>query len=313
MSANGESIIRAESVTRRFGDLTAVHRLELNVRRGEVFGLLGPDGAGKTTTLRILSGLLDPDEGLATVAGFDTRTGGDALHDAIGYMAQRFGLYSDLTVEENITFYADLFGVPEAQRSARMERLLTLVRMAEFRTRQAGRLSGGMKQKLALVCVLMHRPEVLLLDEPTNGVDPVSRRDFWTILYELVREGVSVLVSTSYLDEAERCNRIGLMHRGRLVWCDTPAAVRSAPRERLFAVECEQRAEVRRLLRDAPGVVSVEPFGAEIHLFLDEAQGKLDDLSQWLARQGHPCEFRPIQPSLEDVFILLIRKEEARA
>src|SRR6516225_7904305 len=217
-----ESIIETRDLTRKFGDLTAVDGLNLSVAAGEIFGLVGPDGAGKTTTLRMLCGLLDPTGGSATVAGHDTVREGQAVKDQIGYMAQRFGLYQDLTVDENMTFYADLFGIVGEQRKALTAQLLRMTRMEEFRGRQAGRLSGGMKQKLALMCTLLHRPQILFLDEPTNGVDPVSRRDFWTILYQLLKDGITICMTTAYLDEAERANRVGLMHKGRLIDCAPP-------------------------------------------------------------------------------------------
>ena len=221
-----EGIIRTRDLTRRFDALTAVDHLNLEIPRGEIFGLVGPDGAGKTTTLRMLCGLLDPSEGQAWVAGHDVVRDTNAVKDSIGYMAQRFGLYLDLTVDENMDFYADLFGIPIAERRYSCPTLLRMTRMEPFRKRQAGKLSGGMKQKLGLMCTLLHRPEILLLDEPSNGVDPVSRRDFWAILYQLVKDGITVLVTTAYLDEAERCNRVGLMYKGRLIQCDAPDAVR---------------------------------------------------------------------------------------
>lgn len=221
-----EPIIRTRDLTRRFDQLVAVDRLTLDIAPGEIFGLVGPDGAGKTTTLRLLAGLLDPSGGEAWVGGHNVAREARAIKDSIGYMAQRFGLYGDLTVEENLVFYADLFGIPAAVRGELMPGLLRMTRMEPFRDRQAGRLSGGMKQKLALMCTLLHRPRVLLLDEPTNGVDPVSRRDFWTILYQLLKDGITILMTTAYLDEAERCNRVGLMHRGQLIRCDTPEALK---------------------------------------------------------------------------------------
>ncbi len=217
-----DPIIETSGLTRRFGALTAVDHLDLAVAPGEIFGLVGPDGAGKTTTLRMLCGLMDPTEGWARVAGHDTAREPQAVKDRIGYMAQRFGLYQDLTVAENMIFYADLFGIEGAAREELTVRLLRMTRMEPFRTRQAGRLSGGMKQKLALMCTLLHRPRILFLDEPTNGVDPVSRRDFWAILYELLKDGITIFLTTAYLDEAERCNRVGLMHRGRLIRCAPP-------------------------------------------------------------------------------------------
>jgi ABC-2 type transport system ATP-binding protein len=217
-----EPIIQTRDLTKRFGTLTAVDRLNLSVAPGEIFGLVGPDGAGKTTTLRMLCGLMDPTEGSATVAGHDTAHDSQAVKDAIGYMAQRFGLYQDLTVEENAIFYADLFGIIGDERDQLTNRLLRMTRMEPFRGRQAGKLSGGMKQKLALMCTLLHKPKILFLDEPTNGVDPVSRRDFWAILYELLKDGITIFMTTAYLDEAERCNRIGLIHKGKLIRCSPP-------------------------------------------------------------------------------------------
>src|SRR6185312_8136735 len=219
MQAAGEPIIEIRDLTRRFGSLTAVDHLNLTVPKGEIFGLVGPDGAGKTTTLRMLCGLMDPSEGSARVAGHDVVRESRAVKDRIGYMAQRFGLYGDLTVEENMVFYADLFGILGQDRQTLSAELLRMTRMERFRDRQAGKLSGGMKQKLALMCTLLHRPEILFLYEPTNGVDPVSRRDFWAILYQLVSEGLTVLVSTAYLDEAERANRVGMLHKGKLIHC----------------------------------------------------------------------------------------------
>jgi len=221
-----EPIIETHDLTRRFGQLTAVDHLNLTVAPGEIFGLVGPDGAGKTTTLRLLCGLMNPSEGSARVAGCDVVTESQKVKDQIGYMAQRFGLYVDLTVQENMEFYADLFDITGAERDRLTVELLRMTRMEEFRGRQAGRLSGGMKQKLALMCTLLHKPRILFLDEPTNGVDPVSRRDFWAILYRLLNDGTTIFITTAYLDEAERMNRVGLMYRGRLVRCAPPEELR---------------------------------------------------------------------------------------
>jgi ABC-2 type transport system ATP-binding protein len=215
-------IIETRGLTRRFGALTAVDHLTISVERGEIFGQVGPDGAGKTTTLRMLCGLMNPSEGSATVAGHDVVRESRAVKDQIGYMAQRFGLYGDLTVQENMDFYADLFDITGDERKRLSVELLQMTRMEPFRDRQAGKLSGGMKQKLALMCTLLHRPQILFLDEPTNGVDPVSRRQFWTILYQLLKDGITIFMTTAYLDEAERCNRVGLMHKGKLIRCATP-------------------------------------------------------------------------------------------
>ncbi len=305
------TIIQTTDLTRRFGELTAVDTLNIEVARGEIFGLVGPDGAGKTTTLRLLCALMDPTSGQASVAGYDVAREPQAVKDRIGYMAQRFGLYADLSVDENMDFYADLFGVTRADREKMMPELLRMTRMEPFRARRAGLLSGGMKQKLALMCTLLHRPEILFLDEPTNGVDPVSRRDFWAILYQLVKDGITVFVTTAYLDEAERCNRLGLMDRGRLIRCDTPAALKSQMEEACYEVQTPQQRAAKQLLQAAEGVVSVEPSGAVLHLFLTPGKTSAEKLQSELnSRNLGPAAFREIAPSLEDVFIALIHKEE---
>lgn len=303
------SIVVAGQLTRQFGSLTAVDRLSLEISEGEIFALVGPDGAGKTTTLRLLCGLMAPTAGRAMVAGLDVAQQHDRVKDQIGYMAQRFGLYGDLTVEENMAFYGDLFGVVGAEREQLSLRLLRMTRMEPFRKRLASKLSGGMKQKLALMCTLLHKPRVLFLDEPTNGVDPVSRRDFWAILYQLVQDGLTVMVTTAYLDEAERAHRVGLMHKGRMIRCDTPAALRRQVAEACYSVAAPDLHQARERLQGLPGVLSVEPCGAELHLFLDESATTVEALSV-----AAPYQYRRITPSLEDVFIALVRKDEvARA
>lgn len=306
-----ESIIRANGLTRRFGDVTAVDHLDLEVSRGEIFGLVGPDGAGKTTTLRLLCGLLDATEGEAWVAGHNVAREVEAVKDQIGYMAQRFGLYGDLTVDENMAFYADLFGISSTERARLLPDLLRMTRMQQFRSRPAANLSGGMQQKLALICTLLHHPQILFLDEPTNGVDPVSRRDFWAILYQLVRDGLTVFVTTAYLDEAERCNRVGLMNQGRLIRCETPPALKHALEEICYEIQTADQRAAREFLHAQPGVLSVEPAGAKLHLFA--APGvSAEGLKNGLAGSGIAVsDFRAIVPSLEDVFIGLVRKSEA--
>jgi drug efflux transport system ATP-binding protein len=309
-----EAIIRTQNLTRRFDALTAVDHLNLEIARGEIFGLVGPDGAGKTTTLRVLTGLLDPTEGQAFVAGHDVARDPEAVRDRIGYMAQRFGLYVDLTVDENMAFYADLFGISQADRTRLLPELLRMTRMEPFRKRQAGKLSGGMKQKLGLMCTLLHRPEILFLDEPSNGVDPVSRRDFWAILYQLVKDGITVLVTTAYLDEAERCNRVGLMYQGRLIQCDAPERARYQIPEECYQVETTDPRAARTRLLESEGVLCVEPSGASLHLFLDAAQTSPEKLRHRLEQDGGgPAAFQRIVPSLEDIFIALVRKEEKAA
>jgi len=303
------NIVVAENLTRKFGELTAVSGLHLEIAEGEIFALVGPDGAGKTTTMRLLCGLMDPTEGKAIVTGLDVAKSPDEVKDHIGYMAQKFGLYTDLTVDENMNFYGDLFGIVGKEREALTSNLLKMTRMEPFRGRQAGKLSGGMKQKLALMCTLLHKPKVLFLDEPTNGVDPVSRRDFWAILYQLVRDGLTVMVATAYLDEAERANRVGMMHMGKMIRCATPSALRSELTDACYSVTSSDLRKTRELLAGLPGVVSVQPSGADLHLFVDESKGSVEAL----AKQT-PFEFRRISPSLEDVFIELVKREEvARA
>lgn len=308
MTEDGSAIIQARNLTRKFGPRTAVDHLNLEIARGEIFGLVGPDGAGKTTTLRLLCGLIDSTEGEAIVSGYDVSRNVDAVKDRIGYMAQRFGLYVDLTVEENMVFYADLFGISGSERDRLMAELLKMTRMDPFRKRQAGRLSGGMKQKLALMCTLLHHPQILFLDEPTNGVDPVSRRDFWTILYQFVKDGLTVFITTAYLDEAERCNRVGLMHQGRLIRCATPEVLKTRMEERCYEVECGDQRAAKAILQTAPGVVSVESAGNRLHVFLSPATA-LESLRQILEQGGvGTAGFTPTVPSLEDVFIAMIRK-----
>jgi len=218
--------IKTVGLTRKFNSLTAVDNLNLEIEEGEIFGLVGPDGAGKTTIMRLLTGILNPTEGEAWVFGRHVVKESEALKDNIAYMSQRFGLYEDLTVSENINFYADIYGVPNKGRDERIKRLMDFSGLEPFKKRLARNLSGGMKQKLGLSCALIHTPKVLFLDEPTNGVDALSRRDFWQILYQLLKEKVTILFSTSYLDEAERCTRVGLMHKGRLMKCDVPSRIK---------------------------------------------------------------------------------------
>ncbi len=219
-------IIRTEKLTKKFDTLTAVNELSLDVEKGEIFGLVGPDGAGKTTTMRLLTGILEPTSGDAWVDEKHIVKDPEGLKDDIAYMSQRFGLYNDLTVMENMNFYADIYCVPGKERAEKSERLLDFSNLRPFKDRLAGKLSGGMKQKLGLACALIHTPKVLFLDEPTNGVDPVSRRDFWRILYQLLKENVTIFYSTAYLDEAERCKRVGLLHKGKLLRCDLPERIK---------------------------------------------------------------------------------------
>ncbi len=295
--------VRLEALTRHFGGEVAVDALTLSVESGELFGLVGPDGAGKTTTLRMLAGVLRPTSGDAVVAGVSVAHDPEAAKPHLAYMAQRFGLYEDLTVAENLAFYADLFEVPRRERPDRLERLYRFSRLDEFRGRLAGALSGGMKQKLALSCALIHQPRVLLLDEPTFGVDPISRRELWVILDEMVKAGTTVVVSTSYMDEAERCHRVGLLHEGRLLAVDTPTALRRSLPGSMVEVHADDPRRAREALRGDARVAGAALFGDALHVLL-EPHASWDSVADALRGAGLPVgDAHPIDPSLEDVFI----------
>ena len=304
--------IVVSGLSKHFGEVRAVDALSFEVRAGEIFGLVGPDGAGKTTALRMLAGVLAADSGGARVAGCDVVRDPEGAKHHLSYMSQRFGLYEDLTVDENLRFYADLFGVRRAQREPRARELLAAAGLSEFRGRLAGNLSGGMKQKLGLVCALIHTPQVILLDEPTNGVDPVSRRDFWRILYSLVSEGVAILTSTSYLDEADRCHRVGLIYRGHMLYCDTPAGLKEKFPGEILEVFSPQPGQVREALAGAPGVSSALLVGDRVHLFVDRAALRLADLRGRLDAAQVPYEsIQPMAPTMEDVFVSAVEREPA--
>ena len=305
--------ITVSGLTKRFAGVTAVDRLSFTVNAGEIFGLVGPDGAGKTTTLRMLAGVLDADEGSAVVAGFDVVSDPEPVKSHISYMPQRFGLYEDLTVEENIRFYADIFGVRRREREERSTRLLAASGMSEFRHRLAGNLSGGMKQKLALSCALIHTPKVLLLDEPTNGVDPVSRRDFWRILYSLLAEGVTILYSTAYLDEAERCHRLALLHEGRLLLCDTPENLKRQLPGDVVSVLATDLRPVRDALLALPGVGNVVLTGDRVNLLVDDAGRRVPEIEAVLRAAGLPFDdVVSSPPTMEDLFVATVTKEEQK-
>jgi ABC-2 type transport system ATP-binding protein len=309
MSLPGPAI-QVSALGKSFGSVRAVAGLSFDVQPAEIFGLVGPDGAGKTTTLRILAGVLAPDTGTALVAGFDVVRDPEGAKHHLSYMPQRFGLYEDLTVDENIRFYADLFGVRGAQRERRAVELLAAAGLGEFRRRLAGKLSGGMKQKLGLICALIHTPRVILLDEPTNGVDPVSRRDFWAILYSLVSEGVAILTSTSYLDEAERCHRVGLIHQGRMLFCDRPAELKKKFPGAVLAIRSAEPARVRQALTGAPGVRDAVLVGDRVHVFVDSAERRPAELRARLEAAGAQVEsIDGVTPSIEDLFVSAVEGE----
>jgi ABC-2 type transport system ATP-binding protein len=296
--------IAVAGLSRSFPGVKAVDRLTFDVQAGEIFGLVGPDGAGKTTTMRMLAGVLPPDEGTATVGGFDVARDPEGAKHHLSYMPQRFGLYEDLTVDENIRFYADLFGVKKAEREPRALELLQAAGMAEFRARLAGKLSGGMKQKLGLVCALIHRPRVILLDEPTNGVDPVSRRDFWRILYALVAEGVAILTSTAYLDEAERCHRVALMHQGKLLFCDTPKNLKQQLKGTTLSITSDDPRRLREEVQKFPEVLSLVLTGDGVHVVVATDGNRIPELDARLKEARVPFdEIRQVTPTIEDLFV----------
>jgi ABC-2 type transport system ATP-binding protein len=304
MMQESQSAIVAHGLTKSFPGVRAVDHLSFEVHRGEIFGLVGPDGAGKTTTLRMLAGIMPPDEGKASVAGSDVVHDPEGAKHNLSYMPQRFGLYEDLSVDENIRFYADLFGVKKAGREERAPQLLQAAGMSEFRERLAGKLSGGMKQKLGLVCALIHRPQVILLDEPTTGVDPVSRRDFWRILYELSSEGVAILTSTAYLDEAERCHRVALLNQGKLLFCDTPANLKAKLGKGVLSVTSSDARGLRSQLEHSEGISSLVLTGDGLHLVVDDAARRIPEFEARLKNAHVPCNaMQQVTPTIEDLFV----------
>ena len=315
--------IFARNLRKEFGQVTAVDSLDLAVAPGEIFGLVGPDGAGKTTAIRMLCGILDPTAGEAQVAGFDVVSQSEEVKRCIGYMSQRFSLYGDLTVAENLLFFANIHRVPRAERLRREPELLQFSRLAPFRNRLAQDLSGGMRQKLALACTLIHTPRVLLLDEPTTGVDPVSRREFWAILYSLLkggsasgaplesgaqrREGVTIFLSTPYMDEAERCNRVALMDQGRILVSDTPEGLKARMRGDVVELVAGPQREAKELLSGLPGVLGVQVFGERIHVWVENAARDMPAALESLAsRRVTVTSWRRVVPGLEDVFVSVI-------
>jgi len=310
-------LIVTEQLSRRFGAVDAVKDLDLTIARGAVFGLVGPDGAGKTTTLRLLATILAPTAGRATVDGHDTVAAAQAIKRRVGYMAQEFRLYGDLSVQENLDFFADMCAVHGPVRRERMARLLHFARLTEFTRRRASQLSGGMKKKLALACSLIHQPDILLLDEPTTGVDPVARREFWDILSDLHLQGVTMVVSTPYMDEAERCSSIALLHDGRLVVSGTPAEIKGLVAGEIIEV-CPQgqgqgvnlMRQAQRVVRNLPGVLEVQTYGNLLHLVVDDAARVVPMVDAALrAADIEPNGLRPTVARMEEAFIWLIRRQ----
>ncbi len=306
------AIIETNELTRLFKQNRAVDCLDLVIQPGELFGLVGPDGAGKTTSLRLLAGLLYVSEGSATIAGYDLRTQPESIKPRIGYMAQEFSLYAKLSVLENLNFFAELYDVSKAERKERTERLLSFAGLTEFRERRAVHLSGGMQKKLALACTLIHQPPILLLDEPTTGVDPVSRREFWNILTELHLDGTTIIVSTPYMDEADRCSRVGLMYGGKLMICDSPQRIRQQIDGDLIEVFTENWQAAHQIASSLPGVIEVQTYGEALHLLVDDGEKQLPKIEQELEAQGIQINGARLAPTrMEEAFISLIHRIES--
>jgi ABC-2 type transport system ATP-binding protein len=317
VTADGETIIRTEHLSRRFGELVAVRDVSLEVRRGEIFGLLGPNGAGKSTTIRMLCGILEPTGGRGTVVGHDIAREAEAIKERIGYMTQRFSLYEDLTVGENLRFYAGIYGVPYRRRRARIDEVLDATGLRARRDQLAGNLSGGWKQRVALACATIHAPPLLFLDEPTAGVDPVSRREFWEQIHELASAGTTVLLTTHYMDEAERCHRLAFVFRGELLAVGRPEEIVAERGLRVVELEVERAREAAAALRAHPAVEEVAHYGHVVRL---ATHGGVDPealVRAVLERDGGPSfglvAARPARSTVEDVFVSMVRAEESGA
>lgn len=307
--ANGAPIICTDKLTRMFDKTVALQELDLYIETGEIFGLVGPDGAGKTTALRLMAAVMRPTSGGVSVAGFDSVRQAESIRAHVGYMPQRFSLYPDLNVLENLNFYADIFGVNGGQRQGRIEQLLAFAHLEQFTGRRAGQLSGGMQKKLALACTLIHRPDVLLLDEPTTGVDPVSRREFWDILTDLHISGTTIVVSTPYMDEAERCNRVGLLFKGNLIECGTPTIIKVKVQGQVIELRPEPMGRAQEVLAGRPEILEVQVYGDLLHVLVDNAHERMPELAAALEQTGvHVNRLRIIQPRMEEAFISLIRR-----
>lgn len=308
---NDQAIIEVSSLTRLFKEVRAVSGLSFSVQKGALFGLVGPDGAGKTTTLRLLAGLLSISEGEALVAGMNLKTDSEAVKAKIGYMAQEFSLYAELSVVENLRFFADIYDVPYSELDERMERLLTFANLMEFKTRRADKLSGGMQKKLALACCLIHEPDILLLDEPTTGVDPISRREFWNILNELHLAGTTIVVSTPYMDEADRCSEIGLMYQGEMIVHASPQEIRQMVDGDVVVLLPDDWKATKDLVKDYEGVLEVQTYGEAIHIIVDDADKRIPQIKKKLqkAKVIHDG-IRAAPPRMEEAFISLMRRME---
>ncbi|WP_298267702.1 ABC transporter ATP-binding protein [Geobacter sp.] len=304
--------VTLRDLERRFGDFVAVNRISLDVRRGEIFGFLGPNGAGKSTTIRMLCGILSPSAGSGTVAGFDIVREAEEIKKNIGYMSQKFSLYEDLTVEENIDFYAGIYKVPAERRRERKEWVIEMAGLAEHRRSRTAVLSGGWKQRLSLGCAILHEPPIVFLDEPTSGVDPISRRSFWDLIYRLAGAGVTVFVTTHYMDEAEYCDRLALIYRGELIALGTPEELKTERMaEEIVEVACDRPQELMEEIETIPGVKHAALFGRGLHVVTGDARATVPAIGRILAASGVTAEhIEKIVPSLEDVFVSLIEARD---
>ncbi len=302
--------IALNNVTKKFDELIAVDSLSLEINRGEMFALVGPDGAGKTTTIRMICGIAPPTLGSINILGFDVQKQSGEIKNRIGYLSQRFSLYGDLTIDENIEFFAQIHGVYDFKK--RRNELLEFTRLTKFRNRLAEKLSGGMKQKLALACTLIHTPEIILLDEPTTGVDPVSRRDFWKVLSSLLKTGITILMTTPYLDEAERCNRVALMDQGKILMADTPSNIEGVMKGEIVEIVCPSIRKAFGILKKSKNVKEVQAFGDRLNILVDSSSVTMPEVASVLAQEGIPIDgWRVIPPSLENVFVSLLSERSS--
>jgi len=303
-----DSAVVVKNLEKRFGSFIAVNRVSFEVQKGEIFGFLGPNGAGKSTTIRMLTGILAPTGGAGTVAGFDVRTQAERIKANIGYMSQKFSLYEDLTVEENIDFYSGIYRIPPEKKTERKEWVIEMAGLKERRHSRTGILSGGWKQRLSFGCAILHEPPIIFLDEPTAGVDPVSRRQFWDLIYELSGKGVTIFVTTHYMDEAEYCNRIGLIYRGELIAIGSPDTLKTEfMREEVLEVLCERPQDAMGEIEKLPGIKEVALFGKGLHVVAEDAGSAASDIRHLL---GTEASVEKIVPSLEDVFVSLIEARD---
>jgi len=312
LKAYGEKAVVVRDLERRFGSFVAVNRVSFEVEKGEIFGFLGPNGAGKSTTIRILCGILAPSGGTGTVAGFDIVREAEKIKAHIGYMSQKFSLYEDLTVEENINFYSGIYTIGEGKKKERKEWVIQMAGLEERRSTRTSLLAGGWKQRLALGCAILHEPPIIFLDEPTSGVDPISRRRFWDLIYELSGKGVTIFVTTHYMDEAEYCDRIGLIYRGELIALGTPEALKTEwMREDVLECVCDRPQEAMELIENIPGVKEVALFGKGLHVVVEQADTFQEIIRRRLIENGYGViGVEKIVPSLEDVFVSLIEARD---